>query len=45
MDAAIFAVALWLSANHNAASFVGANITNGWAQAANVWPSRRIGYL
>ena len=45
MEAAIFAVALWFPANHNAASFVGANITNGCAQAANVWPRRRIGYL
>ena len=30
----IFAVALLLSGNQTAASFVGANMTKGWAQAA-----------
>lgn len=38
IDASILAVALWSPANQRAANFVGANMMNGWAHAARIWP-------
>jgi len=38
MEASMLAVARWSPANQIAASLVGANMMNGWATAAAIWP-------
>jgi len=43
--AIILANVLWRSGNHWAASLVGENIMNGWAQAQTVWLVSRNAYL